>query len=37
MKIYDGIIDILCNYENLNEIINTKSYAEFIEIFNHCI
>lgn len=37
MKIYDGIIEVLCNYQNLNEIIHTKNYSEFIEIFNRCI
>ena len=32
MKLYDGIIDLLCNYQNLNHILEAIDYEDFIDI-----
>lgn len=32
MVLYDGIINLLCDYQNLNYILEAKNYNDFIDI-----
>lgn len=32
MDLYDGIINLLCDYQNLNYILEAKNYNDFIDI-----
>ena len=32
MVLYEGIINLLCDYQNLNYILEAKNYNDFIDI-----